>query len=174
MTRPGDPSLHLDSENEIDAQGSLSEEAKTITTILRHNRLVASYLINLACAMEKRAIVHDASKLSVDEFTGFVQINRIAREHEYGSQEYKDSIKKTDAVALHYSRNPHHPEHYKSGVDDMSLVDLIEMVADWKAASETYGQTSLEEALEIQAKRFGLSAKHLYLIGLIVKEFEKT
>jgi len=151
---------------------NLSEEAKTIATILRHNRLVASYLIKLANILEERAIMHDASKFASDEFAAFVHINQIAREHKYGSPEYKESILKTGAVALHYSRNPHHPEHHGDGINDMSIIDLVEMIADWKAASETYGQTSLEEALEIHTKRFELDAEHLYLIKLIIKELE--
>lgn len=146
----------------------LSEEAKTITTILRHNRLVASYLVKLANALEERAIMHDASKFATDEFAGFVRINQIAREHEYGSPEYRKSIKETGVVPLHYSRNPHHPEHYEDGINDMSIVDLVEMIADWKAASETYGQTSLEGALKIHTERFGLKPEHLYLIKLVL------
>jgi len=152
--------------------GEISEEAKAIVTILAHNRFVASLLVDLANALEKRAIMHDASKFTMDEFAGFVEINRIAREHEYGSPEYMASIKETNAVALHYSRNPHHPEHYPNGVDDMGLLDIIEMVADWKAASETYGQTSLGNALEVHIERFGLEEKHLYLIGLVIEALE--
>ncbi len=154
-------------------KNEIGEEAKAIVTILAHNRFVASLLVELANALEKRAIVHDASKFSVDEFAGFVHINRIAREHEYGSPEYMASIVETDAVALHYSRNPHHPEHYPNGIDDMTLLDIIEMVADWKAASETYGQTSLEDALAVHVERFGLRDEHLYFIRLIIEAMER-
>ena len=150
----------------------IAEEAKTIVKILMHGRLITSHLERLANVLRERATVHDLSKFSEDEFAGVVRINRIAREHEYGSPEYMESIKESDALALHFSRNPHHPEHYPGGVDDMTLVDIIEMVADWKAASEAYGQTSLEDALAIHAERFSLRDKHLYLIRLIIEALE--
>jgi hypothetical protein len=148
----------------------INEEAKTIVTILRHTKLVASCLENIAAVLSRRAIVHDISKFSEDEFSGFVQINRVARTCEYGSPEYKASLAEVDAVPLHYSRNSHHPEHFDNGVDEMSLIDFIEMVADWKAASEVYGQTLLKDALEIQTARFGLQERHLWLIRLILDE----
>lgn len=151
----------------------LNEVSKTIVKILSHNLLVASYLGRLADLIKGRVLVHDSSKFSDDEFIGFVHINQIAREHEYGSPEYMKSIKETNTVALHYSRNPHHPEHHPNGIDDMSLFDIIEMVADWKAASETYGQTSLEDALATHTERFGLRDEHLYLIRLIINALEQ-
>jgi hypothetical protein len=154
-------------------ENKISEEGRAIVKILWHNMLVASHLGRLIYLIRKRALVHDASKFTPDEFAGFVHINRVAREHEYGSPEYMASIKETDAVALHYSRNSHHPEHYPGGVDDMGLLDIIEMVADWKAASETYGQTSLEDALAVHAERFGLEERHLYLIGLVIEALEQ-
>lgn len=148
----------------------LSQETKTVVTMLRHSQLVSYYLRRLAAALELRAVTHDMSKWSDDEFEGFVKINEIAREHEYGSQEYKQSLAEVDAVPLHYSRNRHHPEYHEHGVNDMFLIDFIEMVIDWKAASETYGRTSLEESLEIQTERFGLEKKHLYLVKAILDE----
>ena len=150
----------------------ISPEMKTITTILRHTGLVMAYLTRFSNVLEHRAAIHDLSKFSDDEFNGFVKINQIAREHKYGSPEYRKAIRETNVVPLHYSRHPHHPEHYQGGIDEMSLIDIIEMVADWKAASETYGQTSLKESLEIQKDRFRLRLEHLYLIELIIDELE--
>ena len=150
-----------------------NEETKTVVKILAHCQRVRASLVGFANAMIMRAVTHDESKWQDDEFAGFVHINQIAREHEYGSPEYMASIRETGAVALHYSRNSHHPEHYPNGVDDMTLLDIIEMVADWKAASETYGRTSLEDALVTHAERFGLKDKHLYLVRLIIEALEQ-
>ena len=44
-----------------------------------------------------------------------------------------------------------------SGVNDMTLVDLVEMLADWKAATERHDDGDLAKSLEIQRERFGLS-----------------
>ena len=146
----------------------ISDEMKALVTISRHITTVQKHLHSIIEALEKRARLHDLSKLSLDEFGGFVEINQIAREHPYGSEEYRESLKGNKTIKLHFSQNSHHPEYYPNGMADMSLLDIIEMVCDWKAASETYGQTSFEDSLEIQCKRFGLSEEQLRLIRMVV------
>lgn len=150
----------------------LTQEAKTLITIFRHVAIVRKNLAKISNALNERARVHDLSKFSEDEFAGFVEVNRIAREHPYGSKEYVESLKDNKVIELHFSRNSHHHEYYPHGVADMSLLDIIEMVADWKAASETYGQTSFADALEFQRKRFDLTDSQMWLIRLIAKELE--
>lgn len=149
-----------------------NEETKTLVTILRHVGIVRRNIKHFSQALDKRADVHDISKLSLEEFRGFVEVNQIARQHPFGSKEYKESLKDNDVIDLHFSRNSHHPEFYPNGIDDMSLLDVIEMICDWKAASETYGQTSFTDALVIQADRFKLDDKQQWLIALIAKELE--
>lgn len=150
----------------------VSDEGKTLITILRHVGVVRERLLRFVQQLQYRAEVHDISKLSLEEFQGFIEINRIAREHPYGSEEYKNSLKGNQVIKLHFSRNSHHPEFYKDGIYEMSIFDFIEMTIDWLAAAQTYGQTSFEESLPIQAKRFNLQEKHIWLIKLIAKELE--
>jgi hypothetical protein len=40
------------------------------------------------------------------------------------------------AIQHHYKANSHHPEFYDNGVEGMSLFDVLEMLLDWKAATE--------------------------------------
>lgn len=150
----------------------LSEETKTLLTILRHQVLVRTYLLRLAHRLEERALTHDLSKFQLDEFAGFVKINQIARERPLDSPEYKASTQ-AEAVRLHWSRNSHHPEFYPGGISEMSLLDLVEMVIDWWAASETYNQTTLAESLPIQRERFKMTKEQYRLIQLIAEEITK-
>lgn len=150
----------------------LSEETKTLLIILRHQALVRKYLLNLAHQLQQRALLHDLSKFQLDEFAGIVEINQVAREHRIDSPEYKASIQ-AEAVKLHWSRNPHHPEFYPGGIKDMSLLDLVEMVIDWRAASETYGRTSFSESLRIQRERFMMTDEQYHFIQLIAEEIIK-
>lgn len=150
----------------------MDEAVKTLVTILKHQGLVRAHMGKLAQNLGNHALGHDLSKLGLDEFGGFVAVNRTAREHPYSSEEYKASLKGNAVIDLHFSRNRHHPEFHENGVADMGLLDIIEMVCDWKAASETYGMTSFQDAMQTQVKRFGLTAEQLYLIGLIAKEIE--
>lgn len=150
----------------------MTEDTKTLITFIRHIELVKKSIFSFSRQLEERAHVHDLSKFKEDEFSGFMEINQIARQYPYGSQEYKDSIKNNQAVSLHYSRNSHHPEFHPIGIDEMGLLDLIEMVCDWKAASETYGQTSFKESLEKSIDRFKPGIEQEYVIRLIAKELE--
>jgi hypothetical protein len=151
----------------------LTQETKTLITILHHQKLVSCLLRRVARELEERADKHDLSKFKDDEFGGFVEINCIAREHPYGSQEYRDSLKDNKTIDLHFSRNRHHPEYHANGVKDMNLIDLLEMVCDWASASMTYGNTKMEDVLEEQRKRFGLSDSQVELFRLIWQGLER-
>lgn len=48
-------------------------------------------------------------------------------------------------------------EYQRSRISHMTLVDLIEMLADWKAATERHADGSLRTSLMINADRFGIS-----------------
>jgi hypothetical protein len=90
--------------------------------------------------------------MSFDEFTPKLKTST------YGSDEYKAFLADMgDGLKHHYEANRHHPEHFSNGADDMTLADLIEMLADWKAATERHDDGDLAKSLEIQRERFGLS-----------------
>ena len=135
----------------------LTDEMKALLTIMRHRELVADHLHRLADYFRARAREHDRSKLMFDEISGFTRINATARQHPYGSDEYRESLaseKGPDGcITLHNKRNRHHPEHFNHD-EAMNLFDLMEMVIDWKGASETYGNSTFQESLEIQRERF--------------------
>lgn len=86
-----------------------------------------------------RAAVHDASKLLPPEkeaYDGLTQ-DMKASTAPYGSEEYRAIIRKyKPAVDHHVTTNRHHPEFFgEAGVNGMTLIDLVEMLCDWKAAS---------------------------------------
>jgi hypothetical protein len=76
----------------------------------------------------------------------------------YGSDEYKKAIAELGpTLDHHYAKNSHHPEHWPEGVDDMDLIDLVEMVCDWKAATERHANGNIVKSIEHNANRFKLS-----------------
>lgn len=149
----------------------MNEETTVLITLLRHHRHVSHLLRELARQLESRADLHDLTVLELDEFQGRVEIQHVARTHPYDSPEYRESIKDNTSLQLHYSRNSHHPEYYPAGVDEMSFIDFIEMTIDWLGASRTYRNTSFEDGLKDQIRRFKLQPNHLYLIRLIARWF---
>lgn len=134
----------------------MNEYIATFLTITRHRENLADLLEELANELRHRARRHDRSKLTLELFEGFAEINRVARELPFGSPEYTASLKKANreggCVARHFATESHHPEYHQPG--QMGFLDIIEMVLDWQAASLTYGQNSFEDSLPIQRERF--------------------
>ena len=139
-----------------------------LRSYLLHCRFVQRGINRVALALQQRADRHDDSKLLSDEFAGFSRINKAAREHPYGSPEYRAGLKQEKpTIDLHYSRNSHHPEFHGTETEgrvalgvqvvaqDMTWLDLIEMVCDWRGAYLAYGsQGTWEENMERQRERY--------------------
>lgn len=148
-----------------------------LRSYLLHCRYVRRWLQRVAHGLLERAESHDDSKLFADEFAGFSRINKAAREHPYGSPEYRAGLKtEKPTIDLHYSRNRHHPEYaalqgdaaeIERGLPDdatywearqaaeMNFLDLIEMVCDWRGAYLGYGsQGTWEASMALQHERY--------------------
>lgn len=123
-----------------------------------HRENVRNFLYRFITEIVDRAIHHDESKLEEPEKSMYDKFTPKLKDSTYGSDEYKDFLKDM-GVALwhHYQTNNHHPEHYKNGINGMSLLDLIEMLADWKAAGMRHANGNITQSLEINRKRFGMS-----------------
>ena len=101
---------------------------------------------------------HDTSKLESPELELFADCAAKLAGMTYGSSEYLKHVEELKpALDHHYARNRHHPEHFKSGINDMNLIDIIEMFCDWKAASERHNDGNIEKSIEHNAKRFNMS-----------------
>jgi hypothetical protein len=50
-------------------------------------------------------------------------------------------------------------QHFPGGINGMTLVDLIEMLADWKAATERGRDGDLARTLQLNRERFGITAQ---------------
>lgn len=110
---------------------------------LRHIKRVSDLLGSFAIELIRRGEVHDASKLSEEEAKPLAEMDAlIAKEGNvpFGSPEYERRRQLLGPMLdHHYANNSHHPEHYENGVAGMDLFDVVEMFADWKAASERGG-----------------------------------
>lgn len=51
-----------------------------------------------------------------------------------------------------------------SPVSDMNLLDLVEMLCDWKAASERHNDGNIRKSIEVNANRFGLSPQMVKIL----------
>lgn len=134
------------------------EEKATNYETFRHIERVRNLLNTCIVELLKRGELHDQSKLVEPEVSLFTEFTPKLASSTYGSEEY-DGFKKAMKPALdhHYANNRHHPEHHKHGINDMNLIDLVEMLCDWKAASERHNDGNIRKSIEINANRFNIS-----------------
>lgn len=134
------------------------EEQKTNEETRKHIDNVKNFLFVIVDALLDRGLNHDSTKLEDPELPLFTEMTPKLAASTYNSDEYKDFLKKLKpALDHHYAKNKHHPEHYPNGINDMTLVDLIEMFCDWASACKRHDDGNLLKSLSINEKRFGIS-----------------
>lgn len=137
----------------------------------QHIRKVQARLGVVIHELRVRGEQHDASKLEEPEKSGFDVLSAQLSTLEYGSDEYKAALEAgKPTIDHHYSVNSHHPEHWTDGVAGMSLLDVVEMLCDWKAASERTKQGSIAQSLVHNKERFGLSDQLYAILVNTVRE----
>lgn len=125
---------------------------------LTHIQRVVDLLAQVELDLTVRGENHDASKLVDPELATFNEYTPKLKNSTYGTDEYKGFLKGMGAgLAHHYEHNRHHPEHFPNGINDMTLMDLVEMLADWKAATERHDDGDMARSLRLQKDRFGIS-----------------
>ena len=123
----------------------------------KHIEKVRKYIRFFTDRLTTRGVNHDAAKLESPEIEIFAEHTDALKETTYGSTEYKKHLEAMKpALDHHYATYRHHPEHFQNGINDMNLIDLIEMLADWKAASERQVNGNLLTSIEQNAVRFNI------------------
>ena len=137
----------------------------------KHIAKVQYYIKLITDELTLRGLNHDLSKLTSPEVEIFAKntrkLARLKFQNENGemSEEYKASLAAiSPATAHHYAVNRHHPEHYPNGINGMDLVDIVEMLCDWKAASLRQHDGNLLKSIEANAKRFNISKQLLEIL----------
>jgi hypothetical protein len=132
---------------------------------LVHIDQVRSLINQVVEDLRHRASVHDASKLRDPEKQTFDQFTPKLAASTYGSDEYKQFlVGMGDGLNHHYAENDHHPEHWQHGIADMDLIQVIEMLADWKAATLRHENGSLSRSIAQNAERFGYGVEFYRLL----------
>ena len=91
----------------------------------KHIGVVRRYLGDVIRNLVIRADRHDHSKTQSPEVEMFEEFTPKLAATTYGSPEYEGFRKAMGpALAHHYANNRHHPEHFKNGINDMTLLDL--------------------------------------------------
>lgn len=140
----------------------------------KHVRKVQSYLNMFIQDLIHRGENHDNSKFEEPELTIFAENTEQLSKVQYGSEDYKKCLEFTKpARDNHYSKNRHHPEHWPNGVEDMNLVDLLEMLADWKAATFRNKDGNIRRSISINSERYKFSPQLRTIFENTVREYFK-
>lgn len=152
-------------------KGTQVTEYDSTPDTIEHINTVVEYIEKVRVDLYRRATQHDRTKLEEPEKSVFDRATPHLSKTEYGSAEY-EGHKKSMGKALqhHYEHNDHHPEHFENGIHGMGLVQLIEMLADWKAAGERHKDGGdLRRSIELNQERFGYSDE---LKGILLNTIE--
>lgn len=134
------------------------DKYKTMCETYKHKQNVSKYISFILHDLIVKSIYHDDSKLENPEVDIFTEYTPKLANSTYGSDEYNQFLKEMKvALDSHYANNSHHPEYHNNGIKDMTLVDLIEMICDWKAATMRHNDGDIYKSIELNQKRFGYS-----------------
>lgn len=148
------------------------QEKACIGETLIHIHNIQYYLNEVIKNLLDRAQLHDRSKLEDPELSTFIKYTPKLKDTEYNSKEYKEFLKEMKpALHNHYINNSHHPEH-NGGISHMSLLDIIEMLIDWKASSLRTKSGNILKSLEIQKDRFDIDNQLYSILVNTVKELK--
>lgn len=126
---------------------------------MRHMERVRNLLNDVVIEFLHRGRLHDQSKLAPPEVEAMAKNTDKLNGLTYGKKDYADNLEKEDlkaALAHHYANNRHHPQHFKNGVNGMNLIDLLEMLCDWKAASERHNNGNIRTSLAENIARYDI------------------
>ena len=123
-----------------------------------HQEKVRSFLYRFVGEIIDRVVHHDDSKLQEPEKSMYDEFTPKLKDLTYGSDEYIQTLMAMGAALQHhYQVNSHHPEHFENGINSMSLIDILEMLADWKAAGMRHANGNMVQSLEVNRERFEIS-----------------
>lgn len=122
----------------------------------KHIERVRYFIRFVTDRLTLRGVKHDAIKLESPEVELFAEHTECLSDTQYGSPEYQEHLAALKpALDHHYANSRHHPEHFAKGINDMNLIDIMEMICDWKASSERQKDGNLLKSIEMNAARFG-------------------
>lgn len=125
---------------------------------IEHICTVQKYLNMCLIILTHKIDQHDKTKLVEPEKSIFDEFTPKLKTSTYGSDEYNQFLKEMKvALDHHYEHNRHHPEYFDDGIIGMNLLDLVEMLCDWVAATKRHDDGDIVNSIEYNQKRFGYS-----------------
>lgn len=139
---------------------------------LTHIQDVRDNLTIIISEILDRSSTHDQSKLESPEVEILANAPRLDG-IQFGSAEYEESKRSIkDALDHHYANNRHHPQFFKNGINDMNIIDLVEMFADWASSAKRNKNGNLRKSIEKNGIDFGISPQLIKIFENSIDLFE--
>lgn len=151
------------------------QEQKTREVINAHRLRVFQLMSKISQEVMLRGNRHDETKLDPEELPHYVATIDEFDKHPFGSEGYakaKESL--GPAVVHHYKHNRHHPEHFEGGIEGMNLIDLLEMLADWKSATQNHPENpgNMARSLTLGIEKYKISPQLAIILYNTARDLE--
>ena len=148
----------------INSDGYLFDDDSFVTQEMMYKKYINELL--------DRKANHDKTKLEYPEKQEFDKYNQKLKELTYGSEEYNQNLYILRAALCHHYRyNRHHPEHFGNGIYGMTIMDLTEMICDWKASSERQNDGNIFDGIEKASQRFNYDKKMVKVLSNTAQKY---
>ena len=135
----------------------MNTELEVLTDTIMHISEVQENLSQMRAILEARGISHDRTKFLAIEFDAFVKARPKFKKANYGSPEYQECVDMIKpSIEHHHANNRHHTAFHKGSFSDMNLFDVLEMLADWKAASRRSPDLSFADSLPKAFEKYSI------------------
>lgn len=152
-----------------------------IQAIIEHKKEVENAMAPVLANLIRRVHWHDNSKMVMPESEAFMASVPKLKQFAFGSPEYEQAkAEMGEGLKHHYETNRHHPEHYKtddgySFLDYMTLNDLLEMLADWVAASKRDPNGDPIKSIDFCCDKYKIDPRtKRFLMNTYIKYMVKT
>jgi hypothetical protein len=153
---------------------TINKSTYALSEIYHHKFTVLKIINPIIQDLIKRSEEHDNSKLTEDEFPDIIASSEELKKFPYGSPEYDEVRKKWQSgFEKHSKKNRHHIDHFENGIEGMTLVDLIELLADWKSATlRSPHPTNIWNAIRIGAEKYNIPPALIKILENTAKEYK--
>ena len=152
----------------ITDQDLSSSKCETMAHIMNVSSEISLVILDLLA----RSMIHDVTKLMSPEVECFAEFTKKLAAVTYGSDEYKNMLAEMKpTLQHHYSMNSHHPEHHANGIDDMTIMDVVEMFCDWRAATHRHNDGNIMKSIDINEKRFNINPQLANILRNTARHF---
>lgn len=145
-------------------------DIEVLTDTLMHVAEVQERLEDMIHDLRKRGLCHDRTKFQELEFDTFCRTRPRFKGVKFGTPDYDAVVEEArEAVEHHHHHNRHHTTYYDGGIEDMNLLDVLEMLADWRAAARRSKGQSFEESLPKAFERYNVPEVLREMIGRTIQ-----